>query len=243
MISMAGINKLFVLGCILWSSLSYSQLIHAGKITYTRRTNLFKVIDDERMQKWIGENNKIKIEKFTLFFNDTASLYAFVQPEQPDPQAFFTIKNSVYNVFPKNQRNVYMDMMGSQMTVVDTLVKHTWKMTDKTRNIAGYECTRVIWRLNDSTRVYAWYTTDIVPSVGPENIQGLPGAVLGLATEDGGVVYFAEKVEALTPTPEQIAEPKKKGKTYTEAELRAELTKKLEGQPYGKRIIDGLFAW
>jgi GLPGLI family protein len=239
----AGIKSIVVIAFVLLSCFSNAQLIHEGKITYTRRTNLFKVIDDERMQKWIGEKNKIKIEQFSLYFNDTVSLYSFIQPDQPDPQAFFTIKNTVYNVFPLNQRNVYMDMMGSQMTVVDTLVKHTWKITDKTRSIAGYECTRVIWQKDDSTRIYAWYTTDIVPTVGPENIQGLPGAILGLATEDGSVVYFAEKVEAITPTPEQIAQPKKKGKTYTEAQLREELAKKLEGQPYGKRVIDGLFAF
>lgn len=239
----AGIKLILLIGFIFFHNFLNAQLIHEGKITYTRRTNLFKIMDDERMRKWIGENNKIKIEKFTLFFNDTSSLYSFVTPDQPDPQAFFTIKNTVYNVFPKNQRNVYMDMMGSQMTVVDTLKTHTWKITGKTRNIAGYECTRVIWQKDDSTRIHAWYTTDIVPSIGPENIRGLPGAVLGLATEDGAVVYFAEKVEALEPTPEQLYEPKKKGKTYTEAQLVAELTKKLEGQPYGARVIQGLFAW
>lgn len=129
------------------------------------------------------------------------------------------------------------------MTVGDSLVKHTWKITDKTRKIAGYECTRVIWQKDDTTRIYAWYTTDIIATVGPENIQGLPGAVLGLATEDGSIVYFAKKVELITPTVEQIAQPKKKGKQYTQAELITDLTEKLKGQPYGERIITGMFYW
>jgi GLPGLI family protein len=225
------------------SVFAQGQLVREGKITYERRTNLWKIFDDQRMRDFVGEKNKIKVEEFTLYFNDTSSLFSYVMPEQPDPQSFLTMKNTVYNLFSKGQRFVYMDMMGNSMTVGDSLVKHTWKITDKTRKIAGYECTRVIWQKDDTTRIYAWYTTDIIATVGPENIQGLPGAVLGLATEDGSIVYFAKKVDVINPTIEQIAQPKKKGKQYTQAELIADLTEKLKGQPYGERIITGMFYW
>lgn len=225
------------------SVFAQGQLVREGKITYERRTNLWKIFDDQRMRDFVGEKNKIKVEEFTLYFNDTSSLFSYVMPEQPDPQSFLTMKNTVYNLFSKGQRFVYMDMMGNSMTIGDSLVKHTWKITDKTRKIAGYECTRVIWQKDDTTRIYAWYTTDIIATVGPENIQGLPGAVLGLATEDGSIVYFAKKVDVVTPTIEQIAQPKKKGKQYTQAELIADLTEKLKGQPYGERIITGMFYW
>jgi GLPGLI family protein len=225
------------------SIFAQGQLVREGKITYERRTNLWKIFDDQRMRDFVGEKNKIKVEEFTLYFNDTSSLFSYVMPEQPDPQSFLTMKNTVYNLFSKGQRFVYMDMMGNSMTIGDSLVKHTWKITDKTRKIAGYECTRVIWQKDDTTRIYAWYTTDIIATVGPENIQGLPGAVLGLATEDGSIVYFAKKVDVVTPTIEQIAQPKKKGKQYTQAELIADLTEKLKGQPYGERIITGMFYW
>jgi GLPGLI family protein len=30
-------------------------------------------------------------------------------------------------------------------------------------------------------------------SIGPEGISGLPGAILGLAREDGSIVYFAKR--------------------------------------------------
>ncbi|WP_294671820.1 GLPGLI family protein [uncultured Fluviicola sp.] len=225
------------------SGFAQGQLVREGKITYERRTNLWKIFDDQRMRDFVGEKNKIKVEEFTLYFNDTSSLFSYVMPDQPDPQSFLTMKNTVYNLFSKGQRFVYMDMMGNSMTVGDSLVKHSWKITDKTRKIAGYECTRVIWQKDDTTRIYAWYTTDIIATVGPENIQGLPGAVLGLATEDGSIVYFAKKVDVVTPTIEQIAQPKKKGKQYTQAELIADLTEKLKGQPYGERIITGMFYW
>ena len=242
---MVGIRIMIFLGfLILGGSVhAQAQLVREGKITYERRTNLWKIFDDERMRQFVGEKNKIKVEEFSLYFNDTSSLFSHIVPDQPDPQSWLTMKNTVYNIFSKGQRFVYMDMMGNSMIIGDSLVKHTWKITDKTRKIAGYECTRVIWQKDDTTRIYAWYTTDIIATVGPENIQGLPGAVLGLATEDGSIVYFAKKVDVMTPTVEQIAQPTRKGKQYTQAELIADLTEKLKGQPYGDRIITGMFYW
>jgi GLPGLI family protein len=219
-----------------------AQLVQYGKITYERRTNLFKKFDDERMKEWL-KDNKIKTDKFTLIFNDTCSLFSYLAPDEEDRMSWATVKNTVYSNTKRNQRSVFMDMWGSQMTVTDSLVNRQWKITDKTRKIAGYECIRAIWQKDDSTRIYAWFAPDIIPTVGPESVRGLPGAVLGLATEDGGVVYFATSVELVAPTTEQLAQPKKKGKEYNEASLRAELTEKLKGEPYGARILKELFFW
>lgn len=220
-----------------------AQLVQYGKITYERRTNLFKKFDDERMREWLDEENKIKTDKFTLFFNDSCSLFSYQQPEEEDRMSWATVKNTVYSNHKRNQRMVFMDMWGTQMTVSDSLVNRQWKITDKTRKIAGYECIRAIWQKDDSTRIYAWFTPDIIPTVGPECVRGLPGAVLGLATEDGGVVFFATSVELVVPITEQMTPPKKKGKEYTQETLRIEMTEKLKGQPFGDRVIKELFFW
>jgi GLPGLI family protein len=82
-----------------------------------------------------------------------------------------------------------------------------------------------------------------MPTIGPESMQGLPGAILGLATEDGGVVIFATNVESVEPTPEQLTPPKKKGKDYTEESLRSDLIERMKGQPYGDRVVKELFFW
>ena len=237
-------SKLVIAFCIAISSWASAQtIVREGKITYERRTNLWKQFDDEGMRKWIGEKDKIKTEKFTLFFNDSVSLFSYVTPDEEDQMSWATMKNTVYNNFVSDKRTVYMDMMGSSLIVNDSLIQREWKITDKTRKIAGYECTRAIWQMDDSTRIYAWFTTDIIPTVGPENVQGLPGAILGLATEDGGTVYFATLVDLVTPKPEQIEQPKKKGKEYSQEELRTEMVRKMEGQPYGDKVLRGLFFW
>lgn len=237
-------SKLVIACCITLSSWASAQsTVREGKITYERRTNLWKQFDDERMRKWIGEKDKIKVEQFTLFFNDSVSLFSYVIPDEEDQMSWTTMKNTVYNNFVSGKRSVYMDMMGSSLIVNDSLIQRQWKITDKTRKIAGYECTRAIWQMDDTTNIYAWFTTDIMPTVGPENVQGLPGAILGLATEDGGIVYFATTVDLITPKPEQIEQPKKKGKEYSQEELRAEMMRKMEGEPFGEKVLRGLFFW
>jgi GLPGLI family protein len=221
----------------------HGQVVKQGIITFERKTNLLKKFDDERMRNFIKEDNKIKIDKFSLVFNDTASLFSYIQPDEQDRMSWLTVKNTVYQNLKREQRTVFMDMWGTSLILSDSAVNHQWKITDKTRKIAGYECIRAIWQKDDSTRIYAWFTTDIASSIGPESVTGLPGAVLGLATEDGGVVYFATKVELIEPKVEQIAKPKKKGKEYTEQALKIELTEKLQGEPFGPRIIKELFFW
>ncbi len=244
MISKAGIKTLLFLAviCLNFSKVE-AQIVTKGKITYERRTNLYKQFDDDRMKKFIKEENKIKVEKFTLFFNDTAANYAYVVPESEDQMSWATWKNNVYTDLKNEKRTVFMDMFGTSLILKDSLVERNWIITSGTRKIAGYDCTRAIWQKNDTTRIYAWFTTDIAPSVGPESVRGLPGAILGLATENGGIVYFASTVDIIDPSELQITPVKKKGKEYSEKELYDEMVEKMEGQPYGERVIQGMFFW
>ena len=96
---------------------------------------------------------------------------------------------------------------------------------------------------NDTTRIYAWYTDQILPSTGPETFNGLPGTILGLATEDGGVVYFAKKIDKNNSQVDELVGDLKIKKTYTEKELRRELEMKGKSNPWMNRIINYLFEW
>ena len=109
--------------------------------------------------------------------------------------------------------------------------------------ISGYSCRKAIWQQNDSTRIYAWYTDDIVPNVGPESFSGLPGAILGIATEDGGVIYFAKSIELSKPDVLMMQPKKGKNKIYTSAELKTKLEKDFGKNPWGKAMIRDLFSW
>ncbi|RME18774.1 MAG: hypothetical protein D6799_02540, partial [Bacteroidetes bacterium] len=90
---------------------------------------------------------------------------------------------------------------------------------------------------NDSSRIYAYISTQIAAPVGPESFCGLPGAVLGLATEDGGIVYFAKSVSLSLPPEQKFKIPKFKKYTTTE-ELYNELNKEKKKSKWDKLTLE-----
>ena len=91
--------------------------------------------------------------------------------------------------------------------------------------------------------MYAWFSVDIIPTTGPEGFSGLPGTILGLATEDGGVIYFAKSVEAMVPKKEDLMLNSGKNKIFTMNEFKLKIEKDYGNSPWGKRMFEDLFRW
>jgi hypothetical protein len=70
----------------------------------------------------------------------------------------------------------------------------------------------------------------------------LPGAILGLATEDGGVVYYATEVKEMEVTAETTDFTEYMDETYTKEELKEILLKNM-GKWIKKKDLDAMFAW
>lgn len=235
-------SKLFLICALLLSASGFAQ-ITSGKITYERKTNLMKKFKDERAKRWLNESNKNAIDVFELYFNDSLSVYLPVEdPTKQGPMSWATNKNTVSQNMNTKIRLSVLNIFGDMAYIQDSVVKRTWKITDSKRKIGKYECRKAIFDLNDSTRIYAWYTEEIVPSIGPETFCGLPGAIMGLATEDGGVVYYAKKVEVMTPDFAKIT-PKAGKKVFTQKELSDKLKAEMGDKPWGKGIVEELFMW
>jgi hypothetical protein len=66
---------------------------------------------------------------------------------------------------------------------------------------------------------------------------------LGVATEDGSVIYFAKKVDVVQPASSEFKLEIGKNKVFTLQELRQKLEKEYGNTPWGKRVFDDLFRW
>lgn len=234
------IKKIFL--CIVLCS--FCALVNAqitgAKITFERKTNLYKKLKGN-VENWLKEEEKIKIDYFELYINDTCSIFKPQESDLKENMSWATSKNVVLQNFNLNTRYVIKTMWGEELHLTDSMFKRQWQITESSRKIAGYACRKAIWQANDSTRIYAWFSYDIIPSTGPESFNGLPGTILGLATEDGGVVYFAKKVEILSPTPATFILPKKK-KIYTIPELKAQMEKQYGKEKWFKGMINEQFG-
>ncbi len=237
----AGIKLFVLILCVGFRA--NGQYILNGKITFERRTNLEKKFTDQRMRRMITEENKIRNELFTLYFNDTASVFKAIPTDKVDDMAWMTTKNSYYQNLNSSKQITVLGLMGQNVYVSDSLPSRNWKITDSKRSICGYDCRKAVYQKNDSTRIYAWYTTALVPSVGPEGFCGLPGTILGLATEDGGIIYFAKKVEEMNPSQSDMTIEIGKNKVFTLNELRIKIEKDYGNMPWGKRMFEDLFRW
>lgn len=228
---------------VLFATASFAQ-ITSGEIVFERKMNLKKMFkDNERVKNFLSEDVTWSIDSFALYFND--SLSAFVPIEggaDKGMMKMLTPQNSTYKNINQNERIVSMNMMGSPMTVQDTLKARVWKITESKRKIAGYTCRKSMLELNDSTRVYAWFTVDIVPPIGPEGFDGLPGAILGFANEDGSIVYFAKRVKEMAPSQEVLTSKLKGKDTYKEEALKVLLLEKM-GKWVKKEDLDAQFSW
>ena len=234
------IKKLLMAFILTVFFISVSAQFTSAKITFERKTNLYKKLKGN-VENWLKEEDKVKIDYFELFINDTCSLFKPQESDLKENMSWATSKNTVLQNFKLNTRYVIKPMWGEELHLTDSMFKRKWKITESSRKIAGYACRKAVWQANDSTRIYAWFSYDIVPATGPESFNGLPGTILGLATEDGGVVYFAKKVEVLTPTPATFILPKKK-KVYTIPELKAQMEKQYGKEKWFKNMIHEQFG-
>ena len=232
--------------CILFMlvvGFSFAQ-ITSGKIVYERKTNLYKKFKDwDGIKDWIKEGDKSKVDIFELYFNDSLS---FFQPQESDLKenySWATDKNTVYQNLNSNNRFTTKRIWGEEVRLKDTLYKRSWKIAESKRSICGYNCLKAIWQANDSTRIYAWYCDEISSDFGPESFYGLPGAILGLATEDGSVIYFAKTVETTKQEMAILLPPKTKGKIYNTAELKSKLEKEYGKEKWGKAMITNVFGY
>ena len=145
-------KKIFVCGisALLLSLQAWAQTeyIHAGKITFERRTNLEKRFTDQRMKRFVTESNKIRIESFQLSFNDTSSYFAVVPSNQPEEMAWLTTKNAYYQNLNESSQLMMLTVFGQNVYVQDSLPQRIWKITEGKRIICGYECRKAIYQKN-----------------------------------------------------------------------------------------------
>ncbi len=222
-------------------SLLFSFFVHAqnlfitkGKIEFEKKVNMYKNLDDradDGDRTWILTMKKSMPEYYTtyfdLYFDEYKTLYKpgkEVVTTQKTPDWFIgpAGDNVVFNDLEIHKTIAQKNVFESTFLIDDTSRKIEWRITNDTRDIAGFECRKAVGRIMDSVYVIAFYTDLIVCSGGPESFNGLPGVILGIAIPRIHATWFATKVELVQVTPETLAAPKK-GKKITNTQLMEQL--------------------
>lgn len=91
---MKKVKSCLIAFCLLAGVVGQAQ-IHSAKITFERKTNLYKKFKDQGTQRWIKEEDRIKIEYFELLVNDSMALFKPQESELRETYAWATAKNTV----------------------------------------------------------------------------------------------------------------------------------------------------
>lgn len=210
-----------------------------GLIEFERKTNMYALIKksmnkdnasymQEAFDAYKKSNPQFKVSKSTLAFSKDKTLFTPVKEEMSrgffgdDPTS--TQNNTIFTDLGKSsfiaQKNIYEEIY----LVKDSTRKINWKITEETKEIAGYECRRANAIVLDSVYVVAFYTDKIPVSGGPESFRGLPGMILGVALPHENVSWFATSI---------------KDRPVTDAELKAPVKGK---QMNNKGLMDTIHA-
>jgi GLPGLI family protein len=216
---------------IMLNASAQTQFVTKGRIEYERKMNQHKPMEDQADNVWYKEMLKV-YPKFVndiyeLRFDGKHSMYKLVK-ENSDNKYIQGIKPSeadgVVQDLDAKTTSTRREIFENTYLIQDSLRNLEWRITDETREIAGFECRKAVTKIFDSVYVVAFYTDQIAVSSGPETFGGLPGMILGLAVPRLYTTWFATKVELVEPTTAQLM-PAQKGKKVTWDQLHTELKK------------------
>ena len=208
------------------------RFVSSGTITFEKSVNTFAIIkklygdemDNAFLQQAFDQYKKtqpqFKILKSTLTFGDNKTLFTPIPPDNTN-SSFFSLQmtdqnNTIFTDFSANTRVAQKLVFEQTFLVKDTLRKIKWKITDETREIAGYTCRRANGLVMDSIYVVAFYTDKIPVSGGPESFSGLPGMILEVALPHENLSW---KATVVTDSTVPAIVPPKKGKPVNDKQL------------------------
>src|SRR5436190_4095650 len=148
--------------CLLFSQ---DIFISKGKIEFEKKVNIYKNLDDQKSDDneggydWISQLKKqmpeYGITYFNLYFDGDKTLY------KPGREATQTQKIPEWFEGPAQDNVVFCDLQSkktvaqktvyeSTFLIQDSLRKAKWKITNDTRDIAGFKCRKATTIIMDS---------------------------------------------------------------------------------------------
>lgn len=216
------------------TSFAQAKIISFGKIEYEKKVNMHKYIEDNSWSREFKDRMPTyQVSYFNLFFDSTSSVFK-AGKENPDDKwkgswmQSGAEENITYQNFSSGSITALKQVFEKKFLLQDSLLNIEWRMTDETRTIAGFDCRKAVGKMFDSLYVVAFYTDQIVTPAGPEQYNGLPGTILGLAFPRFYTTWFATKVELVQPKPEELKAPAAKAAKISRKELMATVIKVFE---------------
>lgn len=175
------------------------QFLDKGAVEFEVKTNIQKTMGSGSWDEMLkSAMSQFKTGYFTFSFSGNKSIYKFDHwdPQQKIPEWFR--RNDEDNVWymDHDAGNFMMkkSVFGSDFFTQDSIPNISWRLTNESRLIAGFNCRKAVGQISDSVYVFAFYTDEILIPGGPCSINGLPGMILGMTVPRLYTSWIATKV-------------------------------------------------
>ena len=223
-----------------------------GHIEFQRSVNVYAQMqqrmdegDDHWMDLMKKMSNHFKTSYFDLYFTGNKCLYKPGRESDDKQTNFFMWQspaqdNTVFSDLETKKGISRKNVFEEGFLVQDSIRTIRWKITDETRNIAGFNCRRANAIIMDSIYVVAFYTDEIIAEGGPESFTGLPGMILGVSLPHNHVSWFATKVEAVSVSDAQVTPPLKGKKVNNAGLLQGIIPSMKDWGKGGRQFIESI---
>jgi GLPGLI family protein len=238
-------KKIIVLAALFISFKSFSQVfISKGMVEYEVKVNNHKSFGEGIWADMMKDRlPKFSTSYYQLTFDNDKSVYQFSKKDEAaklpwggDKEEDFWF-NDYGNFSYVQQKGVF----GETYILKDSLLNIKWKISNESREIAGFNCRKATGIIFDSVYVFAFYTDEITVSGGPMSLHGLPGLILGVTIPRMFSSWVATRVQVNAVDEKKIVAPKK-GKQEKASQLKETVLKATKDWgTYGQQAVWNIF--
>ncbi len=168
----------------------------------------------------------------TMYITPTETKYEDSEEKAEDDDEGYSWRKDVYYIkhnYADNTMHDVVQMLGKTYVIADTLRAPDWKILNDLKEVAGHLCMNASWEDTlKQQHVIAWFAMDIPISAGPERFFGLPGLILEVDVNNGGMLISADKIKEHKLSTELDLPKKAKGKKIAEADYNTLLKKHMD---------------
>ena len=238
-------KKIFCVAAMLIGLKSFSQVfISKGMVEYEVKVNNHKSFGEGIWADMMKERlPKFSTSYYQLTFNNEKSVYKFNRQDQVAKLPWGNEKEDDiwYNDYEHDNFVQQKGVFGDSYILTDSLMKIKWKISNESREIAGFNCRKATGIIFDSVYVFAFYTDEITATGGPMGLHGLPGLILGITIPRMFTSCVATKVQ-VNGVDEKVIVAPKKGKQKKARELQETVVKATKDWgTYGQQAVWNIF--
>ncbi len=236
---------IILIAVITCTSSQAQNFIDKGLIEYTVVVNNHKAMGESQFAEMFKDKiSKLSTSYYQLTFNNGKGIYLFNRKEEKAKSLFGNDagEEAIWYSDYENEKFIQQkNIFGDTYILSDSLLTIDWKMTNESRNIAGFNCRKAVGVLFDSVYVFAFYTDEIMVSGGPMGIHGLPGMILGITIPRMYSSWVANKI-IVNGVNYAIIVPPGKGKKKKPKELESTiLNATKDWGSYGQQAVWNMF--